>query len=86
MNVTLPPRTPVNLYAATGIAVGTVLKTVNNSSGLIRLYATENEPTTSDDSYPLIFGCCCNEVTNDATDLGAWALCVEGGSIIVEEA
>lgn len=84
-NVVLPARTWVDLYDATGIAVGTQLSVHNITPNDVRLAATAAEPVVSDDHIPLIFG---RGITalNNVADPGAWALCVGGGAIDVQEA
>ena len=83
MNVTLPARTWVDLYDATGIAVGTQIDVVNLTPNDVRLASTAAEPTIDDDHIPLIFRSA--KGRNDVGDPGAWAMCVGGGGISVQE-
>ena len=82
-NVKLPPRTWVDLYAATGITVGVQIKTINVNPNDVRLAYTALEPVVSDDHVPLLFGR--GVYQNEIGDLGAWAMCVAGGAIDVKE-
>jgi hypothetical protein len=82
-NVSLPARTWVNLYAATGIVVGTQIEVVNLTPNSVRLAATLAQPTVNDDHLPLEFRT--TKGINDAGDAGAWALCVAGGGVDVKE-
>lgn len=82
-NVALPARTWVDLYAATGIVVGTQIEVLNLTPNSVRLASTEFEPTVSDDHVPLPFRAA--KGVNDAGDDGAWALCVAGGGVDVKE-
>ena len=83
--VKLPPRTFVNLYAATGFTVGVQLATLNITPNDVSLYASENEPDPKTDAHvPLLFGR--STGLNDVGDAGAWAICVGGGAIQVREA
>lgn len=82
MNVTLPPRTPVNLYASTGITVGTQISTLNLTPSDVRLYWTVGAPNASDDHVVLLYGR--GMGVNDAGDPGAWAMSVAGSEIDVK--
>lgn len=79
-NVTLPPKTPVDLYAATGIAVGTVITASNLGTGDIRL--STSELGLQDDYIPLN---AYEQAVNKATDPGAWAYSVGGAGVNVKE-
>lgn len=83
MNVKLPAKTFVDLYAATGFTVGTKLKVKNLTPDSVRLFSTAAEPLPTDDHYPCEFREC--PVTNEDTDLGAWAMSVTGGGVDVQE-
>ena len=80
MNVTLPPRTPVNLYSATGITVGTQLKVSVIGAGDVRLSDSEAGLVTNHiiiDTY--------TDATNQPGDTGAWAFSVSGSGVNVKE-
>lgn len=83
-NVVLPARTWVDLYAATGIIVGTQLSVHNITPNDVRLVTSATEPSGTDDHIPLVYG---RGVTaeNETGDPGAWALCVGGGAVDVKE-
>lgn len=83
-NVTLPARTWVDLYDATGITVGVQIEAINLTPNDVRLAATSVEPTVNDDHIPLTYRS--GKGLNDAGDPGAWALCVAGGAVDVREA
>lgn len=46
-DVVLPAKTPVNLYAATGITVGTKVSVQNVASGDVRVHVGAGTPTRS---------------------------------------
>ncbi len=79
MNVTLPARTAVDLYAATGITVGTQLKVTNLTTGDVRLSVSESGLV--DNHIPLN---AYEQALNDAGDAGAWATCGIGGGVNVQ--
>ena len=83
-NVILPPATWVNLYAATGITVGTKIIATNITPSDVRLADTASAPTPSDDHFPLLFRHL--PVANKLGASGAWAFCSGGGAIDVREA
>lgn len=83
-NVILPPKVWVNLYASTGIVVGTQINSINITSNDVRLASTATEPNGNTDHVPLLFGRGTGQ--NDVGDLGAWAFCIGGGAIDVKEA
>jgi len=82
MNVVLPKGQWVDLYAATGISLGTQLAVLNITPNDVRLASTTSEPTSSDDHVPLLFRSFA--ATNASDSLGAWALCSGGGAIDIE--
>jgi hypothetical protein len=83
MIVKLPARTPINLYDVTGFDVGTVLVITNVTTNDVQLYSSETTPTVgTDNSFPCIYRGA--SLINDALDLGAWAICSNGGAIHVE--
>lgn len=80
MNVTLPPRTTVDLYAATGITVGTQLKVSVIGAGDVRLSDSEAGLTSNHVTVKTYTG-----ATNESGDAGAWALSVSGSALNVKE-
>lgn len=83
-NVILPAETYVDLYAATGIAVGVQIKVVNLSPNTVQLFSTAATPVPSDDVFPLPFRGIATE--NDAGDPGAWARSISSGAVDVKTA
>lgn len=83
-NVILPAETYVDLYAATGITVGTVIKVVNLTPNTVQLFSTAAIPAPGDDVFALPFRS--NGVENDSGDSGAWARCVSRGAVDVKTA
>lgn len=82
-NVVLPAGVWVNLYAATGLTVGTKI-TVQNVCGFeVRLCSKGSIPAASDGSNILPFA---STAINQASDAGAWAMCVGGGVVNVAAA
>lgn len=79
-NVDLPARTAVNLYAATGFTVGVQLKVTNLTTRDVRLSTTS--PGLVNDHVPIGPY---TQAKNDVGDPGAFALCVGGGGVNVEE-
>ncbi len=82
MNVILPSKTLVDLYANTGIVVGAKIRVTNLTPDSVRLYSQET-PVLTDDHYPCEFRQC--PVVNNDGDAGAWALSVTGGGVDVQE-
>ena len=80
MNVTLPARTAVDLYAVTGIAVGTQLKVSNLTTQDVRLSTTEAGLVNDH----VVMGMY-SAATNETGDAEAWAICVGGGGVNVRE-
>ncbi len=83
MNITLQPKVWTDLYAATGISVGTQLKVFNLTSSTARLASTETTPTPSDDHFTLRADG--TSPVNMKGDEGAWAMCLTTGAIDVIE-
>jgi hypothetical protein len=84
MNVTLPERTYVDLYAETGITVGVQIEVLNIATNDVRLYATASTPDPkSDDHLPLAKDR--EAARNQIGDPGAWAISVAGGAVDVRE-
>lgn len=82
-NVVLPAETWVDLYASTGIAVGTQIDVVNIQPNDVRVVESATEPDGNDDFIPVLFR---SNVARNATGaVGAWALCVGGGAVDVRE-
>jgi len=69
--IKLTPNQPVDLYAVTGITVGTQLYVQNNSGSDVRLYAGELEPDIATSGSTLLRSG--QAALNHTTDAGAWA-------------
>jgi len=82
-NVTLPPETWVDLYAVSGVTVGTQIDVVNITPNDARVVESATQPTGSDDFIPVLFNG--NIARNSTGSAGAWALCVGGGAVDVRE-
>lgn len=80
MNVILEARTPVDLYLATGITVGTQLRVTNLTTGDVRL--SESEVGLNNDHIPLN---AYEQAVNETTDVGAWASSTRTGGVNVKE-
>lgn len=81
MNVTLQANTPTDLYAATGIAVGTQLVLSLNTSQIVRLAETEQGLT---DNYITLHQY--KQAANESGAAGAWVSCHRAAIINVREA
>lgn len=82
-DVILPPNTPVDLYAATGITVGNQIAVQNNSGGDVRLYSGATTPVLGQSGSTLVKpGITAKNTTGDT---GAWAWCITQGSVQVTE-
>ena len=79
-NVTLPPKTAVDLYAATGIRVGTAITVSNLGVGDIRV--STSEAGLQNDYIALN---AYEQAANKAGDPGAWAYSVGGAGLNVRE-
>lgn len=80
MNVLLPARTPVDLYSATGIPVGTKLRVSNLTTSDVRL-STSQIGLSNDHIVMRPYEQACN----NANDIGAWASCTNEGGVNVSE-
>ena len=74
----------MDLYASTGIAVGTKITALNITPNDVRLASTAGEPTPTTDHVPVLFGR--GKGINDVGDPGAWAMCIGGGAVDIKEA
>lgn len=79
-DVVLPAQTWVNLYAATGLTVGAKISVQNVCGFNVRLCSKASTPTSSDGVNILPFA---STAVNQASDPGAWAMCVSGGAVNV---
>jgi hypothetical protein len=82
--VNLPVNTWVDLYAETGIAVGTQIIVQNTGSSEVNLVESATTPNTNTTGFNslverMFF-------TNASGNVGAWAYTSDGGSLQVEEA
>lgn len=78
-NITLPAGVPVDLYAASGIAVGTRIKCQNLSSLVVRLYSGASSPDKVDGYTALPSFVTAQNADGDA---GAWATSVGGDAVV----
>jgi hypothetical protein len=79
-NITIPEQTWVDLYAASGIAIGTQILVQNIGACDIYLTSQASQPT-DDTAHQIIKRS--QFAINDAGDTGAWAYCREGGLVNV---
>ena len=82
-NVILPRSTWVDLYAATGIVVGTSISVENNSEYDVRLTEKATQPLASDGYVHLSPNTNISKTFED-TPSGAWAYCQMGGILNVQ--
>lgn len=81
-NIVLPSHVWVNLYAETGIPVGTQILTQNISTCDVRLYSGAAQPGQGQNHmYQLLQNG--QFARNDQGDAGAFAMCVGGGGVNV---
>lgn len=73
--VPIPQNTWVDLYDATGIAVGSVLQIENSGAADVYLSVQEAEPAKDDKKYNVIKRPPSVNMQNSDGDLGAWAYC-----------
>ena len=81
-DVILPANEWVDLYAATGIIVGTKINVQNTGAARVRLATSLTEPLS--EMGPFIYPDSSIMLQNDDGDTGAWALCKSGGQCFVE--
>ena len=81
--ITIPSKQWVNLYAESGIAVGTAITVHNVGHNQVSLTVKAAEPTNLMAALPISFS---NHLTNETGDSGAWAYSIGGSSVIVFEA
>lgn len=82
-DVVLPAKTPVDLYAETGITVGTKVSVQNIASGDVRVHVGAVEPTMGVSGGALLVTGQSGE--NTQGDSGLWAWNVSGGAVQVVE-
>ena len=82
-NVTLPANTPVDLYAATSIGVGTKVCVQNITSADVRVHVGAVAPTMGVSGASLLLPGQSGE--NTTGDSGLWAWSVTGGAVQVVE-
>lgn len=80
MNVLLPARTPVDLYSATGIPVGTKIRVSNLTTNDVRLSVSQLG-LSNDHIVMKPYEQACN----NTGDTGAWASCTGEGGVNVSE-
>jgi hypothetical protein len=74
-NTLLPKGAYIDLYASTGITIGTKIEVQNIGVDDIRLYSQAASPVNGDTSgYQVIDRG--EYMENDEGDLGAWAVCM----------
>ena len=83
-SVRLPVNTWVDLYAATGITAATKLIIQNTGSSEVILVESATEPQQSTTGFNSLVTR--DFFTNNAGNVGAWALSKTGGKLQVEEA
>lgn len=82
-DVTLPAKTPVDLYAETGITVGTKVRVQNITSSDVRVHVGAVTPTMGVSGAGLLVPGQSGE--NTQGDSGLWAWSVTGGAVQVVE-
>ena len=82
-DVVLPAKTPVNLYAETGITVGTKVSVQNVASGDVRVHVGAGTPAMGVSGAALLLPGQSGE--NTQGDSGLWAWNVSGGAVQVVE-
>lgn len=78
--IKIPENSYVNLYAESGITVGTRIVVQNVTSADIRLFSTSSTPTGLNDWKLLQPG---KQMINETGDVGAWAYCVGDAGVTV---
>ena len=79
-NIPLPPGAWVDLYAESGVVVGTRILTQNIGVCDVFLTSQAAEPTVDVAHQIALRG---QFAVNDAGDAGAWAFCLAGGLVNV---
>ena len=82
-DVVLPAKTPVDLYAATGITVGAKVNVENITSSDVRVHVGSVAPTMGVSGASLLLPGQSGE--NTQGDSGLWAWSVTGGAVQVVE-
>lgn len=85
-DVTLTKDTWVDLYAATGISVGTAVSVLNKGSTDVYVAIKATSPTGATFGVPVYSGSFDNMVTISASESGLWAYSgVHNGIVLVQE-
>lgn len=79
-NITIPANTWVNLYTASGIAVGTQIRVKLIGGGEVKLVAKATQPTNLS-AYDVLVSRAV-PVTNRSGDSGAWAYSTGAPSLV----
>jgi hypothetical protein len=74
-NINLPINTWVDIYAATGITVGTAISVQNIGVSDVYLTVLTGEPPIDYDAYNIVQRDNGVRLRNDSGDSGAWAMC-----------
>lgn len=82
-NVVLPANTPVDLYAASGIAVGTQISVQNITTSDVRVYSGATSPDVGSSGSTLLRPGI--TAKNESGDAGAWAWSTSGAAVNVKE-
>jgi hypothetical protein len=86
-DVIIPQSTWVNLYAATGIAVGTAVSVINKGSVAVNLAVSASAPANTNRGFPLLVGGGVDSTASvEATASGLWAYSSQGTAyLLVQE-
>lgn len=75
----------VDLYAETGVTVGSQLSVVCSGASVVRLASTQSVPSNPATTYPVIYPTDSRGAVNSTGDLGAWARSETKGALYVLE-
>lgn len=85
-DVAITEATWVDLYAASGIAVGTAVTVVNKGSQNCLVAASLAAPASTSTGFPLWAGNVANVLQVGAGELGLWAYCPDSTTkLLVQE-
>jgi len=74
-NINLPTNVWVDLYAASGLPVGTAIEADNIGASPVRLTVRATQPPPDYDSFNVLPARAPYRLRNTEGDSGAWALC-----------
>lgn len=81
-DIAVPKGVWTDLYAGSGIAVGTAVTLVNTGSSAVRIAISASTPSSTTIGIPLFVGAIGNIAQVSAAEVGLWAYAPDGKTTI----